>query len=217
MRQPSASMSAAARRAGARMLPRPVLAALGAVTVTLIALLLVGGAGVLRSPPAGDPPIGVVLDEDDRAALGAVPVERGADAAPVDPDVDLTDPEAVARAYLAAAHSASPGDTGRTHLRAAGYAVPGSQPATVGVVVLDPPPTGSWRTATVTALEFVASDGGDRRRGYVAEIGTATTVPGEPATVDLVDTQVVLARQPDGRWLVAADSPTTPDLPAGED
>lgn len=196
---------------------RPLLASGGAVAITVVALLLAGWAGSRHTPPSGDPPIGAVLSERDRADLVAVPVERGDAPAPVDPAVDLTDPEAVTRAYLAAAHSVSPDDTGRTHLRAAGYAVPGSATASVGVIVLDPPPAGSLRTASVTALELVAADRGDRRRGYRADVGTATGPPGGPFTVGVVGTHIVLARQPDGRWLVAAESPVSPDLPAGED
>lgn len=193
---------------------RPVLAAGAAVAVTVLVLLLVGAAGTLNTPPSSDPPIGSALSSEDRAALAAVPVERGAPPAPVDPGVDLTDPEAVARAYLAAAHSVEPDDAGRTQLRAAGYAVPGSSAAAVGVVVLDPPPAGSLRTATVTALELAAADASGSRRGYRAEVGTATGPPGGALTVDLVTSRIVLARQADGRWLVAAE---TPDLPTGED
>lgn len=193
---------------------RPLLAAGSAVVVAVLALLLVGAAGVLHAPPSGDPPIGGALSDQDRADVAAVPVVRGAAPAPVDSTVDLFDPEAVARAYLSAARSVGPDDAGRTQLRAAGYAVPGSPAAAVGVIVLDPPPTGSLRTATVTALDLVAADAGGDRRGYRAEVGTATGPPGGAMTVDLVTSQIVLAHQTDGRWLVTAD---TPELPAGED
>jgi hypothetical protein len=194
----------------------PLLAALAVTAVAVGAFLLISG-GFGEAPPSGDPPLGGVLSEEDRIALDAVPVERGEPAAPTDPAVDPTDPEAVARAYLAAAHSTAPEDAGHTHLRGAAYAVPGSPAATVGVVVVDPPPPGSVRTATVTALELAAADQGNNRRGYRAEVGTATGPPGGPLTVGVVERYVVLAHQPDGRWLVAADSPATPDLPAGED
>lgn len=190
----------------------PVLAAGAAAVAAVLALLLVATA--LPAAPSADPPIGAALSDGDRAALAAAPVERGAPPAPLDPRVELTDPEAVARAYLAAAHSVTPDDAGRTQLRAAGYAVPGSSASAVGVVVLDPPPAGSLRTATVTALELVAADAGGSRRGYRAEVGTATGPPGGTLTVDLVTSRIVLARQVDGRWLVAAE---TPDLPTGED
>lgn len=183
----------------------------------VLALLLVGACGTAARPPSGEPPSGAALSVDDRRAVDAAPVLRGAEPAPVDPAVDLTDPEAVARAYLAAAYSVAPDDAGHTHLRAAGYAVPGSPPATVGLLVLDPPPAGSLRTATVTALELVAADRTDRRRGYRAEVGTATGPPGGAVDVVLVHGQIVLDRQPDGRWLVASDSTENPDLPAGED
>ncbi|OLT10749.1 hypothetical protein BJF78_05570 [Pseudonocardia sp. CNS-139] len=192
----------------------PLLAALAVTAVALGAVLLTGFAGRADEPPSGDPPPGAVLSQDDRAALDAAPVQRGAPAPPADPDVDLTDPDAVARAYLAAAHSVRPDDAGRTHLRGAAYAEPGSPPASVGVVVVDPPPPGSARTATVTALELAAVDYGNRRRGYRAELGTATGPPGGTLVVGLVERYVVLARQPDDRWLVVGDSP---DLPTGED
>jgi hypothetical protein len=193
----------------------PLLAALAAAAVAVMTLMLVGGAAAGVAPPSGEPPLGT-LSEDDRVALDAPPVQRGAPAAPADPGVELTDPEAVARAYLAAAHSVTPADTGRTHRRAAGYAAPDTAPGAVGEVVLDPPPPGALRTAAVTALELMAVDHDDVRRGYRAEVGTATGPPGGEVVVELVTRYVVLARQADGRWLVAADSPATPDLPLGE-
>jgi hypothetical protein len=191
---------------------RPLLAAVAAAAITL---LLVGATGVLDTPLSGDPPIGAALSEEDRAALAAVPVERGEPAPAVDPRVDMADPAAVARAYLTAAHSVGPQDAGRTQLRAAGYAVPGS--AAVGVLVLDAPPTGALRTAAVTALDLVAADRDDSRRGYQAEVGTATGPPGERPTVALVRCRIALAHQPDGRWLVTAETSETSELPAGED
>lgn len=198
-------------------LPVPLLATVAAVAVAVVALVLVGRVTAEVPPPSDDPPLGAALSEGDRIALDAAPVLRGQAPAPVDPTVDLTDPQAVARTYLAAAHSITSDDAGHTHLRAAGYAVPGSPPATVGVVVLDPPPAGSVRTATVTALDLVAADQNNQRRGYRAEVGTATGPPGETVAIDLIARYVVLARQPDGQWLVALDSPPTPDLPVGED
>ncbi|HYH31581.1 MAG TPA: hypothetical protein VD903_14455 [Pseudonocardia sp.] len=194
----------------------PLLAALVAAAVTVLAVALTGGV-VPVPPPSGEPPPGAALSEEDRAALDAAPVQRGEPAPPPDPAVDATDPEAVARAYLVAAHSLIPTDAGRTSRRGAAYAVPGSPPATVGVVVVDPPPPGQTRTATVTALALVAADPGNGRRAYRAEVGTATGPPGGGAAVALVARHVVLARQPDARWLVAADSPATPDMLAGED
>jgi hypothetical protein len=184
----------------------PLLAALAAAAVAAMTVVLVGGAA----------PLGGTLSEDDRVALDAPPVQRGAPPTPVHPSVDLTDPEAVARAYLAAAHSVTPADTGRTHRRAAGYAAPDTAPGAVGEVVLDPPPPGALRTAAATALELVAVDHDDMRRGYRAEVGTATGPPGGEVVVELVTRYVVLARQADGRWLVATDSPAIPDLPSGE-
>ena len=104
----------------------------------------------------------------DRRALDAVPMRRGAGPPPADPAVDFTDPQAVARTYLAAARSATPDDRDRTRLRAAAYAAPRSPTAAVGVVVLDPPPPGQVRTAAVTALDLVAA----------AEDDAAPRIPG---------------------------------------
>src|SRR5919108_3679414 len=104
--------------------------------------------------------MGPVLREQARRAPRPAPAERGAAPSPVDPSVDMTDPEAVARAYLTAARTVRPDDSGHTHLRAAGYAMPGSAAASVGVIVIDPPPAGSVRTATVTALKLIAVDRG---------------------------------------------------------
>ena len=119
----------------------------------------------------------------------------------------VVNPNTVARAYLAGARSATPDDHGRTRLRAAAYAAPESPPGSVGVVVLDPPPPGQIRRASVTALELVAAADDDRRRGYRATVATATGPPGAAASPVAASAYVVLARQPDGRWLVVADAP----------
>ena len=147
------------------------------------------------------------------ARSAAVPMRRGADPPPADPALDLSDPAAVAGAYLAAARSATPDDRDRTRLRAAAYAARGSPTAAVGVVVLDPPPPGQVRTAAVTALDLVAAAEDDGRRGYRATVATATGPPEGPATTSVTTACVVLARQPDGRWLVVADAP---DLGEGD-
>ena len=112
-----------------------------------------------------------MLSDDDRRALAAAPALRGADPAPADPAVDLTDPEAVARAYLVAAHSLVPGDADHTQRRATGYARPGS-PAAVGVVVLDPPPPAP--SAAPSSPGWSRPGPPANRRGYRAALRTAT-------------------------------------------
>ena len=154
-----------------------------------------------------------VLADDDRRSLAAMPALRGADPAPPDPAVDLADPEAVARAYLAAAHSLVPGDAGHTQRRAAGFARPGT-PAAVGVVVLDPPPSGASRSAVVTALALVAAEGS--LRGYGAEVRTATGRPDGQVTVERQHVLVVLTDDTDGRWRVVAETRDDGDLPDGD-
>ncbi len=187
---------------------RMTAAALAAVTVVLLT--------VAALPRPADLAAGGVLSDDERRALAATPALRGADPAPPDPSVDLTDSAAVARAYLAAAHSLVPGDAGRTQRRAAGYARPGSPAAAVGVVVLDPPPPGAYRTAVVTGLEPAGADG--NRRGYRAALRTETARPGGPVTVEQLHALVVVAAGIDGRWRVVAETTgDDPDLSVGED
>jgi hypothetical protein len=192
------------------------LAATLTAVLAVLALALLTRTATGQEPPSGDPPPGAALSADDRRALDARPVARGEAAPPADRTVDLANPDAVARAYLTAAYGVRPDDAGRTHLRAAGYAAPGTPPATVGVLVLDPPPPGAVRTASVTALDLLAADETDDRRGYQAEIATSTAAPGGPATAAALVRQVVLARQPDGTWLVTAESTAAPDLAAAD-
>jgi hypothetical protein len=192
--------------------PRQAGQAVALCAVVAVAAVLVAAAlavAALRAPVVDrlGPPPGAVLDVADRRALGAVPVRRGPRAAPANPAVDLTDPDAVARAYLITARSSEPADRGRTRLRPADYAEPGSPPAAVGVVVLDAPAAGQVRTAVVTALDVVGADEAGHRRAYLATVSTATGPPAGPATVAATAVHLVLAHQPDGRWLVAADTP----------
>jgi len=172
----------------------PLLAAALVVAATVLTV------GFVTSSPRR--PDGIALGREDRAELAAPPVLRGPDGPPVDPRVDLFDPEAAARAYLAAAHSAVPEDAGHTNRRATAYALPGSPPASVGVLVLDPPPPGTRREVSVRSLELVAVDPADTRRAYLADVLTTDGT----GTQTRFGAHVVLAHQPDGRWLVTADT-----------
>ena len=180
-----------------------------ALAAAAVVLLVVAALAALARP---DDLGGAVLSDDDRRALAAAPALRGADPASARPD--LTDPAAVARAYLVAAHSLVPGDAGHTQRRATGYARTGS-PAAVGVVVLDLPP-GASRTAVVTGLELAGAYG--ERRGYRAVLRTETARPGGPVAVAELQALVVLAQGPDARWRVVAETAgDDPDVPVGED
>lgn len=192
----------------------PAPAAVVTAVAVVATAVVVTVAALLPRALSSDVPPGGALSDRDRAYLAAAPVARGADAPPADPTVDRTDPDAVARAYLAAAYSVGPGDAGATQRRAAAYAAPESVPVVVGALVLDPPRPGSLRTATVTGLQLDAASADGARRGYRAELGMATAPPGAPAAVTLTHVRVALARAPDGRWLVTSD---TADLPTGED
>jgi hypothetical protein len=189
------------------------VARLGGVVVGVVAVVLAAVVvPALLARDASGPPLGAVLDGPDRRELDAVPVRRGAAPLPADPAVDLRDPRAVARAYLVASRATTADDRGRTHLRAAAYAEPGSPPAAVGVVVLDPPPPGQLRTATVSAIDLIATDEADERRGYRATVAVSTgPTPPIASGTTVLAAYLVLARQPNGRWLVAADSPALPD------
>ena len=185
--------------------------ATAALAAAAVVVLVVAGLAALLRP---DEPGGAVLSDDDRRALAAAPALRGADAAPVDPAVDLTDPEAVARAYLVAAHSLVPGDAGHTQRRATGYARPGS-PAAVGVVVLDPrrpaptarPSSPGWSsrgptaTAAATARRCAPRPPGPAARSRSPDSRPSSSWPGGP----------------DGRWRVVAETAGDPDLPVGEE
>jgi len=181
-----------------------------ALAAAAVVLLVVAALAALARP---DDLGGAVLSDDDRRALAAAPALRGPD--PASAPLDLSDPAAVARAYLVAAHSLVPGDAGHTQRRATGYARAGS-PAAVGVVVLDPPPPGAHRTAVVTGLEPAGASG--ERRGYRAALRTETARPGGPVVVAREQALVVLAQGTDARWRVGAETAgDDPDVPVGED
>jgi hypothetical protein len=75
-----------------------------------------------------------------------------------------------------------------------------------GLLVTDPPPTGSSRTIEVVAVdEWARDETGDRiayeviyQRHVSPTIPAGATLPDGPSRV----TYVAVARQPDGRWLV---------------
>ncbi|WP_037067457.1 hypothetical protein [Pseudonocardia acaciae] len=179
---------------------------LGVVVTALLAggWLLLAGPGHRADDPASATE-GVALSPADRDALAAAPVDAGT--APTDPDpaVDFTDPTEVARAYVVAGYSLTGADAGHTNRRATPYAAPNTPPHTVGVLVVTPPAPGETSTATVTGLTQLAGEPTDTRRGY--RVDYLTTQAGAQSRY------LVLARQFDGRWLVAGD---TPDAQFGE-
>lgn len=179
----------------------PLLLGLLVALVVPVALLV---------PALAAPPSGSVLTPDDRAALGGPDLERGPD--PAVPLVAPSAPDAVARAYLVAAHGAAPDDAGRTRRDAVVLAAPGS-PAAVGTPVLDPPGPGARRIAAVDELVPAGADPARGRLAFLASVRAVTAAPGAVARTDRWRTRVVLHRDPGGRWLVATDSPVTPDTP----
>jgi hypothetical protein len=169
--------------------------------VGLIVLFLLAGVLWLAAGPTGaDDESGATFSPADRQALGAAPVERGPEAGGPDPAVDLTDPVAVARAYVTAGYGLRDTDAGHTNRRAVPYAAPGSPPATVGVLVVAAPPAGRSAVVTVTGVEQVNGEPTGTRRGYV--VAYRTDLDPTPRSRYLV-----LVRQIDGDWLVGGDSP----------
>lgn len=171
------------------------------VTALVVLLVLAGAVWLAAGRGSGeDDTGGGTLSSADRAALDAVPVARGADTGGPDPSVDLTDPAAVARAYVTAGYSLRDTDAGHTNRRAVPYAAPGTPPSSVGVLVVAAPPPGRRGTATVTDVEQVNGEETDTRRGYI--VGYRTDLDPLRRTRYLL-----MVRQIDGEWLVAGDSP----------
>ena len=171
------------------------------LVVGLMALFLLAGALWLAGGrTGGDEETGGTFSPADRQTLGAAPVERGADAGGPDPAVDLTDPAAVARAYVTAAYGLWDTDAGHTNRRGVPYAAPGTPPATVGVLVIAAPPAGRHAGVTVTGVEQVSGEPTGTRRGYL--VGYRTDLDPAPGRRYLL-----MVRQIDGDWLVAGDSP----------
>jgi hypothetical protein len=193
----------------------PILIAAAVVVAVLLGWAVVGASGGAEaaSDLEGVGP-GAALSGPERAELAGTPIQAG-DATPVtDPAVVFTDPEAVARAYLVAAHSHAAADAGRTNRRGMPYAVAGGPDGGVGIVVLDAPPPGQVSVAAVEDLALFASSPEGDRLGYRAAYRVAMGPPGALGPPGPVRTRyLVLVRQADGRWLVAVD---TTDPPTGE-
>ena len=147
------------------------------VLVSIAAVLVAVGVGAWWLAPGPSPS---VLSSEDRAVLGGPDVDRG-DPPPAVAYAVPDGAEAVTRAYLVAAYTAGPSDTGRTRLDAARYAEPGSPPAVVGVTVVDPPPAGARRVAAVEELSAAAADPDGTRQALLATVRTTTAAPGESA------------------------------------
>lgn len=182
----------------------PLVLGLAATALIAGAWLLLAGPGQ-RAAPGPDGSAGSVLSPSDRDALAAAPVDPGAPPGRPDPSVDFTDPVAVARAYVVAAYSLAGSDAGHTNRRATPYAAPDTPAGAVGVLVVTPPAAGHRTVATVTDVTQVGGDPTDARRGYL--VGYRITGDGAAAPPGQRRTRyLVLARQIDGRWLVAGDT-----------
>jgi hypothetical protein len=182
----------------------PLVLGLAALLLLVGVLYLVDAGGTDDTDTSG-----AGFSAAEREALGAAPVDRGAAGGGADPAVDLRDPTAVASAYVAAGYSLRADDAGRTNRRAVPYAAPGTPPAEVGVLVVSPPPPGQRTSAIPDEVTLLGADETDTRRGYLVGYRSTTVVgsgppaggPDQPRSRYLL-----MVRQFDGRWLVAADS-----------
>ncbi|WP_147263917.1 hypothetical protein [Prauserella sp. PE36] len=150
--------------------------------------------------PATEQPIGPQA----RSAAAPPPERPGVPGSGVPSGIDFGRPTAVARAYLVAAHTLRDTDRGTTNRRVLPYLAPDNPANPRGLVVIDPPPAGQTTTATVEQLRVVGSDQARQRIAYEAR-WSGSTGRSDPR-IDRRATFVVLARQPDGRWLVIQES-----------
>ncbi|MFC4003021.1 hypothetical protein ACFS2C_13685 [Prauserella oleivorans] len=175
------------------------------------AAALAGALGVIwlaasnaDAPPGETPPSSTAspaeqpIGPEARSAASPPPERPGDSVSSVPLGLDFRRPAEVARAYLVAAHSLRGTDRGRTNRRVLPYLAPDNPANPRGLVVVDPPPAGQATTATVDRLRVVGSDQARQRIAYEAQWSA-------PA-IDRRTTFVVLARQPDGRWLVTQES-----------
>ena len=72
-------------------------------------------------------------------------------------------------------------------------------------------------TNTTETSAPVVAGASSEHRGYRAALRTETARPGGPVAVAHQQALVVLARSPDGRWRVVAETAGDPDLSVGED
>ncbi|WP_143101925.1 hypothetical protein [Amycolatopsis marina] len=94
-------------------------------------------------------------------------------------------------------------DRGKTNRRVLPYLAPDNPANPRGLVVAETPPTGRF-TVTMDQLTVVGSSESGRRIAYEARWSIAADESSEPGQQR--STFVVLARQPDGRWLVTQES-----------
>ncbi|WP_116049696.1 hypothetical protein [Amycolatopsis palatopharyngis] len=187
---------------------RPIATAVALVTVGGVVWLLAANShssdptSSLPSSPAIEPtarPIGPQARDaaSDQQQLPGTPDTS------FSPDVDFRQPQAVARAYLVAAHTVTAADRGKSNRRVLPYLAPDNPANPRGLVVAETPTVGRF-TVTVDQLTVVGSNESGRRIAYEARWSIAADESSEPGRQR--STFVVLARQPDGRWLVTQET-----------
>jgi hypothetical protein len=142
----------------------------------------------LRPPPTTEEPVGPAA----RSAIGETPPARLSGTPSAAAGTNFADPRSVAKAYVEAAHSAGPDEIGRVNRRVLPYLAPENPDNPRGSLVVEA--TGE---AVVISVETVA--GNEEQSAATTE---ATWRSGDGR---LRETFVTLRRQPDGRWLVAAE------------
>jgi hypothetical protein len=160
-------------------------------------------------PTTTTPVTEAVPRADEEAPPDLAPPSQPVDTAPP-PVAPITDPEQAAIAYLVAAETVSSDDAGRRHRRAEPYVAEENPSSASGVLVTDAPPAGSSRTIEVVSVSEWARN--DARIAYEITYQPYLS-PSIPASDDRTAegparvTYVVVAREPEGHWLVTLHSP----------
>lgn len=138
-----------------------------------------------------------------RSAAGGEGELPGTLATRVPASIDFSRPTEVARAYLAAAYTVRAADRGRTNRRVLAYLAPTNPDYPRGIVVPDAPGPGQITKPVVNRVDVVRRN----EDGSVIVYRAHWTVSMEAERAQQRSAYLVLARQVDGRWLIAQDTP----------
>jgi hypothetical protein len=171
-------------------------------------------AGAGRAAASDDSsPVTVETPESERPTTPGLrpdPAPPAGDDPPSQPAVPLSDPQAVAGAYVVAAESVTSDDAGRRHHRASVYMAPTNPARTTGLLVTDAPPAGRWRVVTVVwVAEHARNDDLGRiayQVAYQRHLSPTTPSGALVSEGETRATYVVVERQPDGDWLVLSQA-----------
>lgn len=142
----------------------------------------------LQPPPTTEEPVGPAA----RSAIGETPPATLSGTPSAAAGTNFADPRSVAKAYIETAHSAEPDEIGRVNRRVLPYLAPENPDNPRGSLVVEA--TGK---AVVISVETVV--------GNEEQSAATTKATWRSGDGRLRETFVTVRRQPDGRWLVAAE------------